>query len=140
MSSWQCCASRTWRYTLRLELLDRRAGLPAPETRDVDFGKGLGKFIAMAERVRAPIQTYLTAAERAELDRLARELGVSRSEALRRGIETLAGVRYDSPLRELAVKGLVTPSSTGPGEPPPSRPVAPLAELLVELEADRADR
>ena len=94
----------------------------------------------MADRVREPIQTYLTAAERTELDRIARELGVSRSEALRRGIETLAGVRYDSPLRDLAVQGLVTPPSAGPGEPPPSRPVAPLSELLIELEADRADR
>ncbi|HSH45410.1 MAG TPA: hypothetical protein VK966_06125 [Longimicrobiales bacterium] len=92
------------------------------------------------DRVREPIQTYLTAAERAELDRVARELGVSRSEALRRGIETLAGVHYDSRLRELAAAGLVTPPSVGPGEPPPSRPVAPLCDLLAELEADRADR
>ncbi|MBI2404278.1 MAG: ribbon-helix-helix protein, CopG family [Gemmatimonadetes bacterium] len=41
--------------------------------------------------VREPIQVYLTGAERARLDRLARELGVSRAEVLRRGLDTLAG-------------------------------------------------
>ncbi|MCH7715377.1 MAG: ribbon-helix-helix protein, CopG family [Gemmatimonadetes bacterium] len=41
----------------------------------------------MARRVREPIQVYLTAAERTELDRAARDLGISRSEALRMGLE-----------------------------------------------------
>ena len=40
--------------------------------------------------VREPIQVYLTQAERAKLDRLARELDVSRAEALRRGMDALA--------------------------------------------------
>lgn len=36
--------------------------------------------------------------------------------------------------------GLVTPAALPPGPPPETKPVAPLAELLAELEADRADR
>lgn len=43
--------------------------------------------------VREPIQVYLTRGERARLDRLARSLGVSRAEVLRRGLEALAGGR-----------------------------------------------
>lgn len=96
----------------------------------------------MSDRVREPIQTYLTAAERAELDRVAVELGVSRSEALRRGIEALGGARYGGSLRALAGEGLVTPPSAGggdPGHPPPSLPVATLEELLDELARDRRD-
>jgi len=51
---------------------------------------------ARRNRVREPIQVYLTHAERATLDRLARELGVSRAEALRRGIEVLETQRARS--------------------------------------------
>lgn len=40
--------------------------------------------------VREPIQVYLTKTERAQLDRLAGELGISRAEALRRGLRALA--------------------------------------------------
>lgn len=40
-------------------------------------------------QVREPIQVYLAPRERAALDRLARELGVSRAEVLRRGLEAL---------------------------------------------------
>jgi hypothetical protein len=40
--------------------------------------------------VREPIQVYLTRGERATLDRVARELGVSRAEVLRRGVAALA--------------------------------------------------
>lgn len=97
----------------------------------------------MADEVREPIQTYLTAAERTELDRVAAELGVSRSEALRRGIVALRRPRYAGSLRELTADGLVTPPTAGgeePGEPPPSRPVAALDELLDELARDRRDR
>ena len=43
----------------------------------------------MPKTVREPIQVYLTDAERAELDRLAGSLGVSRSEVLRRGVSAL---------------------------------------------------
>lgn len=87
----------------------------------------------------SPIQTYLTRDERRDLDRVARELGVSRSEALRRGIQALGGGRYESDLRELTERGLVTrPAAAGAG-PPPSLPVAPLSDLLAELARDRAD-
>lgn len=95
----------------------------------------------MADGVREPIQTYLTAEERTELDRVAAELGVSRSEALRRGIEALGRPRYGGSLRELTGEGLVTPPLAGDqGQPPPSRPVAALEELLDELARDRRDR
>jgi len=43
-----------------------------------------------AKAVREPIQVYLTAEERAELDRLARAQGISRAEVLRRGIRSFA--------------------------------------------------
>ena len=48
------------------------------------------------KRVREPIQVYLTEAERAGLDRLARELGVSRAEVLRRGVAALQAHRARS--------------------------------------------
>ena len=41
-------------------------------------------------RVREPIQVYLDRSERSQLDRLALELGLSRAEVLRRGLESLA--------------------------------------------------
>lgn len=94
----------------------------------------------MSKPVREPIQVYLTSDERVALDRAAKELGVSRSEVLRRGVEVVGGARVAGPLRDLATGGLVTPATAGPGDPPPSRPVAPLDELLRELSADRADR
>lgn len=40
-------------------------------------------------QVREPIQVYLDRAERGRLDRLARDLGLSRAEVLRRGLESL---------------------------------------------------
>jgi hypothetical protein len=42
-----------------------------------------------AKRVREPIQVYLDGAERSVLDRLARDLAVSRAEVLRRGLDLL---------------------------------------------------
>jgi hypothetical protein len=97
----------------------------------------------MRKRVREPIQAYLTAAERAALDQVAARLGISRSEVLRRGIRAVGGsgaVEYAGPLRPLVREGLVTPPRVGPGEPPPSLPVAPLGELLGDLDRDRGDR
>jgi hypothetical protein len=41
-------------------------------------------------RVREPIQVYLDRSERAQLDRLAKALGVSRAEVLRRGLQAVA--------------------------------------------------
>jgi dsRNA-specific ribonuclease len=46
--------------------------------------------------VREPIQVYLTEHERATLERLAGDLGVSRAEVLRRGIDALAARRGES--------------------------------------------
>jgi len=91
----------------------------------------------MDRTVREPIQTYLSEEERAELDRAAEALGVSRSEALRRGIRALARKRQD---REPTPPDVITPAKAPPGAPPPSIPVAPLAEILRELEQDRGER
>jgi hypothetical protein len=95
----------------------------------------------MTRVVREPIQVYLTPEERAELDRTASALGVSRSEVLRRGISAVRpGERYEGRLAALVEDGVVTPPTIRTGTPPPSCPVAPLAELMTELDADRADR
>jgi len=96
----------------------------------------------MAKSVREPIQVYLTAEERDVLDRCAAELRVSRSEVLRRGLRavgdpgTASGPGSSSP----TFGDLLTPAAAGPGAPPPSRPVAPLEELLEELSRDRDGR
>ena len=94
----------------------------------------------MVKRVREPIQVYLSSQERAELDRAAEELGVSRSEVLRRGVETLRSLPVPGLLRDVAADGLVTPATMGPGDPPPRKPVTSLAELLCELDEDRGNR
>ena len=94
----------------------------------------------MPKSVREPIQVYLTPEERARLDRAAAALGVSRSEALRRGIQAMAGIRYGGLLRDLADQGYVMPPQAGPGGPPPSAPVAPLETLLAELADDRDEQ
>jgi hypothetical protein len=49
-----------------------------------------------AKRVREPIQVYLDGAERSVLDRLARDLAVSRAEVLRRGLDVLQRQRQVS--------------------------------------------
>jgi len=56
-----------------------------------------------ARAVREPIQVYLTAEERTELDRLAVEEGISRAEVLRRGIRSYAleSAGGDSPVLNL---------------------------------------
>ena len=56
-----------------------------------------------AAAVREPIQVYLTADERTELDRLAQEEGISRAEVLRRGIRSYAleSAAGDSPVLDL---------------------------------------
>jgi hypothetical protein len=82
----------------------------------------------------------LTPRERAELDQVAQAMGVSRSEALRRGVGALVDSGYEGALRDLADVGLVTPPTAGPGGPPPSAPVLPLHELLTRLAEDRRDR
>ncbi len=94
----------------------------------------------MIKHVREPIQVYLSSQERAELDQAAEDLGVSRSEVLRRGVEALRSLPPSGLLRDVAADGLVTPATIGPGDPPPRKPVAPLAELLCELDESREDR
>lgn len=46
----------------------------------------------------------------------------------------------DAQLAEAVRQGWVTPPAEPGAEPPEGLPVAPLAELLAELEADRAER
>lgn len=65
-------------------------------------------------------------------DRVVAELGPPKE-----GRSTVAG---DALLAELVRKGWMTPARTVRTDPPPSRPVAPLADILEELEKDRADR
>ena len=60
----------------------------------------------MADRVREPIQVYLTSAERERLDRLASAFGISRSEVLRRGLTELDVETPPRVLRALADSGL----------------------------------
>ncbi|MGH7671601.1 MAG: CopG family transcriptional regulator [Gemmatimonadales bacterium] len=53
-----------------------------------------------AKRVREPLQVYLDPDERALLDRLARDTGLSRAEILRRGLKSFAADRGVSPMLE----------------------------------------
>jgi antitoxin (DNA-binding transcriptional repressor) of toxin-antitoxin stability system len=46
----------------------------------------------------------------------------------------------DALLEEAIRKGWLTPARVPLPQPPPRRPVAPLDEILQELDADRADR
>ncbi len=46
----------------------------------------------------------------------------------------------DALLAEAVRSGLLTPAVLPPGPPPDSTPVAPLTELLGELDEDRAER
>ncbi|GMR12563.1 MAG: hypothetical protein BMS9Abin29_0753 [Gemmatimonadota bacterium] len=93
----------------------------------------------MTKRVREPIQVYLTAKERTELDEAARELGVSRSETLRRGIEAVRRPRISGVFRKLVDESLLTPPLIRSGGPPPSAPVTTLETVMCELDADRAE-
>ncbi|MFQ5705647.1 MAG: type II toxin-antitoxin system Phd/YefM family antitoxin [Gemmatimonadales bacterium] len=49
-------------------------------------------------------------------------------------------VLADALLADAVRNGWLTPPVVAGGAPPPRRPVAPLRELLEELEADRSDR
>lgn len=83
----------------------------------------------MPRPIHEPILVYLTSEERGLLDRLAGELGVSRSAVLRRGLHKIA-----EPTEVLV------PPKASRGAPPPSRPVAGMDELLDELKRDRDGR
>lgn len=91
-------------------------------------------------RVREPIQVYLSTAERDRLDHLSSRMGVSRSEVLRRGLERLAEREKDAALADLIRRGVLRPPLITQGPIPPGEPVAPLEDLLRELDEDRADR
>lgn len=91
-------------------------------------------------RIREPIQVYLSTAERDQLDRLASRLGVSRSEVLRRGLEGIAERDKDAALADLVRRGLLRPPLSTGGSVPPGKPIAPLDELLKDLDEARSDR
>jgi antitoxin (DNA-binding transcriptional repressor) of toxin-antitoxin stability system len=46
----------------------------------------------------------------------------------------------DAMLADAVREGFITPAAFPPGDPPPRRPVAPLRDLMEELERDREDR
>jgi len=46
----------------------------------------------------------------------------------------------DAMLAEAVRRGWITPRALPPSGPPPRSPVAPLKDILAELEADREDR
>lgn len=94
----------------------------------------------MAARVREPIQVYLSTAERANLDRVAAELGVSRSEVLRKGLERIAERERDAALADMVRRGWLRAQVIRDGPIPQGEPVAPLSDLLNELDELRADR
>jgi antitoxin (DNA-binding transcriptional repressor) of toxin-antitoxin stability system len=54
--------------------------------------------------------------------------------------EVRASSLPDALLADIVRKGLLTPAPLPPSPPPKTRPVSPLAEILEELERDRADR
>lgn len=54
--------------------------------------------------------------------------------------EVRAGSLPDALLADVVRNGLLTPAPLPPGPPPKTRPVGPIAEILEELERDRADR
>jgi antitoxin (DNA-binding transcriptional repressor) of toxin-antitoxin stability system len=54
--------------------------------------------------------------------------------------ESRAPAIADALLAEAVREGLVTPPTQPGSGPPPRKPVAPLADLLKELAADREDR
>ena len=66
-------------------------------------------------------------------DRVVAEMGPPR--------ETRSPVLADALLAEAVRNGWLSPPAlTAPGEPPPLPPVAPLDEILRELDEDRHDR
>lgn len=96
----------------------------------------------MTPRVREPIQVYLSTAERERLDRVAKRMGVSRSEVLRRGLEEVAERDKEEALADLVRRGLLKPASHS-YTPIPDRerkPIMSFEDLMADLEESRADR
>jgi Arc/MetJ-type ribon-helix-helix transcriptional regulator len=98
----------------------------------------------MAARVREPIQVYLSSPERERLDRVAAELGVSRSEVLRRGLEAMAQPQKaeDAALADLVRRGILRPALRPPAQLEESerKPIMTFDELMADLDDARADR
>ena len=93
----------------------------------------------MTPRVREPIQVYLSTAERERLDRVAKRMGVSRSEVLRRGLDE--GDKEEA-LADLVRRGILKPASHT-YTPIPDRerkPIMSFEDLMADLEESRADR
>ena len=93
-------------------------------------------------RIREPIQVYLSTAERDRLDRVAKRLGVSRSEVLRRGLEEFADRDRDEMRADLIRRGILKPAR-GTYTPLPEserRPIMSFEELMADLDEARADR
>lgn len=68
------------------------------------------------KRVREPLQVYLAPEERALLDRLARETGLSRAEVLRQGLQNFAAAHPGkSPMLEFldSMRGVEYPPDMG---------------------------
>ncbi len=65
-------------------------------------------------------------------DRVVAEIGPPR--------ETRSPILADALLAEAVRKGWMTPPVLPVGEPPPAAPVAPLRDLLAELDGDRSER
>lgn len=92
-------------------------------------------------RVREPIQVYLSTVERERLDRLAAELGVSRSEVLRKGLERIADRERDAALADLIRRGWLHPPRYEPAPLPERTPIYRTAkEMMTDLDETRADR
>jgi antitoxin (DNA-binding transcriptional repressor) of toxin-antitoxin stability system len=68
----------------------------------------------------------------ADRDRVVAELGPPRA--------TRAAILSDALLAEAVRQGLLTPATLPPGPPPETTGVAPLSEILRELDGDRVDR
>jgi hypothetical protein len=67
-------------------------------------------------------------------------MGVSHSEALRRGIQAIAGPEAAGAINDLVNSGYLTPPTIRPAGTPPSAPVTRLDDLLAELDEDRSER
>jgi predicted transcriptional regulator len=93
-------------------------------------------------RVREPILVYLSSAERERLDRVARRMGVSRSEVLRRGLDEVAQRDSEQARADLVRRGLLKPAEKTYTPIPESerRPIMTLEQLLKDLDEFRADR
>lgn len=92
-------------------------------------------------RVREPIQVYLSTAERERLDQVAKRMGVSRSEVLRRGLEEVAEREKEEMLAELVRRGILKPAlhTYTPIPEHERRPIMSFEELMADLDEARAD-